>query len=349
MNPPPIQYTRAADGARIAYRSTGGDGVPFILTPFPFNNLDRMWRQHTNLSLYEPLAQRFRLVHYDSRGQGMSTRELGSDHGYEDFALDLQAVVDELQLERFILFAGLFGGHMSIRYAVAHPDRVRALVLTAMAVDNPLGRISRYEDLARKDWEMAMHSFIAGNFRIGDSEGDAASIAYFRETLSQEGFLTMVRACRRSNITSALAAVKCPTLVVTGPMHGPMLEDMRKIAEAVPHSSLVLLDSGNWMSEVYTNDGSVPAIVPAIDEFVQGLDSTPMPPLNPASLPGNLLSRRELDVLRLVAEGKTNRDIAEALTISERTVINHLSNIFTKTGAENRAGAAAYALRHGFL
>jgi two-component system response regulator DegU len=51
----------------------------------------------------------------------------------------------------------------------------------------------------------------------------------------------------------------------------------------------------------------------------------------------------------LVAQGKTNREIAAELFISERTVINHLSHIFIKTGAENRAGAAAFAIRHGLV
>src|SRR5579885_91986 len=59
------------------------------------------------------------------------------------------------------------------------------------------------------------------------------------------------------------------------------------------------------------------------------------------------LSAREAEVLRLVAQGKSNREIAETLVISERTVVNHLVNIFNKTGVENRAGAAAFAIRHG--
>ena len=58
------------------------------------------------------------------------------------------------------------------------------------------------------------------------------------------------------------------------------------------------------------------------------------------------LSAREVEVLRLVAQGKINREIAAALVISERTVINHLSHIFAKTGTDNRAAATAYALRH---
>jgi DNA-binding CsgD family transcriptional regulator len=61
------------------------------------------------------------------------------------------------------------------------------------------------------------------------------------------------------------------------------------------------------------------------------------------------LTRRELDVLRLVAEGQSNREIADALFLSEYTVARHLTHIFTKTGVENRAAAAAYALRHNVV
>ncbi|HRC62666.1 MAG TPA: helix-turn-helix transcriptional regulator, partial [Dehalococcoidia bacterium] len=59
------------------------------------------------------------------------------------------------------------------------------------------------------------------------------------------------------------------------------------------------------------------------------------------------LSAREVEVLRLIVEGKTNREIAAALVISERTVANHLAHIFTKIDADNRAAAAAFALRNG--
>ena len=58
------------------------------------------------------------------------------------------------------------------------------------------------------------------------------------------------------------------------------------------------------------------------------------------------LSPREAEVLRLVTQGKSNREIAEELVISERTVANHLASIFHKTGVENRAAAAAFAIRH---
>lgn len=59
------------------------------------------------------------------------------------------------------------------------------------------------------------------------------------------------------------------------------------------------------------------------------------------------LSRREAEVLRLVAAGKSNRAIALQLAISEKTVARHVSNIFTKLGVVSRAAATAYAYEHG--
>ena len=59
------------------------------------------------------------------------------------------------------------------------------------------------------------------------------------------------------------------------------------------------------------------------------------------------LSERELEVLALLAEGLTNREIGSRLGISEKTVTNHLTNVFTKANLENRAAAVAFAVRHG--
>src|SRR5207248_10487626 len=58
------------------------------------------------------------------------------------------------------------------------------------------------------------------------------------------------------------------------------------------------------------------------------------------------LTGRELEVLRLVAAGISNRSIAEKLVLSEKTVARHVSNIFTKPGLSNRAAATRYAYEH---
>lgn len=80
-------------------------------------------------------------------------------------------------------------------------------------------------------------------------------------------------------------------------------------------------------------------------EQLRALPSQPL--RRPAApLPAGL-SGREASVLRLVAEGKSNREIAEVLALSEKTIANHLTGIFNKIGVDNRAAAAVFAVRHG--
>ena len=71
-------------------------------------------------------------------------------------------------------------------------------------------------------------------------------------------------------------------------------------------------------------------------------------PIAPASLPDGL-SPREVQILRLVASGLTNREIGATLFISEHTAAKHVSNILTKTGCSNRTDAASYAHRHALV
>ena len=59
------------------------------------------------------------------------------------------------------------------------------------------------------------------------------------------------------------------------------------------------------------------------------------------------MSQREVEVLRLVAAGKSNREVAEELFISLNTVANHVRNILNKTGAANRTEASAFAHQQG--
>jgi DNA-binding CsgD family transcriptional regulator len=72
----------------------------------------------------------------------------------------------------------------------------------------------------------------------------------------------------------------------------------------------------------------------------------PSEPGRRTSLPAGL-SERELTILLLVAAGKSNPEIARELALSRKTVANHLTSILNKTGSENRAAAAVFAVRHG--
>ena len=73
----------------------------------------------------------------------------------------------------------------------------------------------------------------------------------------------------------------------------------------------------------------------------ESIDSVPVEP------PPDGLTPREIEVLRLIANGRSNREIATELVISFNTVTNHVKNILGKTGCANRTEAAAYAIPRG--
>ena len=61
------------------------------------------------------------------------------------------------------------------------------------------------------------------------------------------------------------------------------------------------------------------------------------------------LTRREIDVLKMIASGSFNKEIASTLNISERTVKNHVSNIFKKIEVSDRTQAAVFAIKNGII
>jgi predicted ATPase/DNA-binding CsgD family transcriptional regulator len=87
----------------------------------------------------------------------------------------------------------------------------------------------------------------------------------------------------------------------------------------------------------------------ALARGLSNIPETGERPAAPESLAPGRLSTREREVLRLVARGQSNAEIATELVLSVRTVEKHVANIYTKIGARGRADAATYALRHGFI
>jgi DNA-binding CsgD family transcriptional regulator/tetratricopeptide (TPR) repeat protein len=87
--------------------------------------------------------------------------------------------------------------------------------------------------------------------------------------------------------------------------------------------------------------------VAALQEQIQSRPRRGDRPVTPTYPDG--LTQREVEVLCLIAQGKTDREIAEELVISFRTVGNHVSNILNKTNTANRTEAATYAARHGLV
>jgi DNA-binding CsgD family transcriptional regulator len=88
--------------------------------------------------------------------------------------------------------------------------------------------------------------------------------------------------------------------------------------------------------------------MPVLLERARALGAPGAPGGGP-DLPPDDLSWREVDILRLVAVGRSNREIGLELSISGHTVANHVRSILRKTGAANRTEAAGYAYRHSLI
>jgi DNA-binding CsgD family transcriptional regulator len=195
----------------------------------------------------------------------------------------------------------------------------------------------------RGSWELFVRT-LSENFGVGDPELDARRV---RESVTPEDFITDQNAVRKCNLRPVLPLLNVPTLVL-GTRNSPLApasEDLwRGAAGLIRNSRSVLFDDGRVIGGLSTDSGIPPAAAAMID-FFDGL-ATGQAEAHHQS-PAGLLSTRELEVLRLLAAGRSNQQIADDLVISLNTVRRHVSNVFDKTGAANRAQAAVYAKEHG--
>src|SRR2546422_6632879 len=151
---PRIQFAKTSDGLNIAYY-TVGDGPPFVHTPGAITNVQSDWRSPGRRQWYERLANNYRVIRYDRRGTGLSTRRV-DDYSVEALMRDIEAVADHLGLRQFALWGAGFSGPAAMACAALHPERVSKLVLyNADARGSEIlglqDETTRY--LLERDWE----------------------------------------------------------------------------------------------------------------------------------------------------------------------------------------------------
>jgi DNA-binding CsgD family transcriptional regulator/pimeloyl-ACP methyl ester carboxylesterase len=354
MRVPRITYARSSEGVSLAF-TVAGEGPPLVFVPWvPFSNLRMEWQNPLLRGVFDRLALRLTLVHYDGRGTGHSQRDV-TDLSLEAMVSDLEAVIGRAGLAEVSLLGQYNSCPHAIAYAARHPEKVKRMVLFAGSARGWNAMSARQTQallsLIEQDWDMFADT--AAHQWMGWSAGEAgrAIAEGIRGAVTPQTARATMQAASAADVTELLPRVAAPTLVLhPRDMTQIPVEVARSLAMDLPRGRLVLLEGaqpvlfGEDPGEVVTLlmdficDGIAPAGVAPPAAGAAG---------SRAGLASNGLSQRELEVLRLVAAGESNAQIARRLGLSTHTVERHVANLYRKIGARGRADATAYALRSG--
>ena len=264
---PRIQYAKTKDGVSIAFCAMG-EGIPFVQIPAAFSHLQLEWQLPEYRAWYERLAAKRKLVRYDTRGAGLSEREV-SDFSLDAQVLDLEAVVDRLGLEKFALLAGFIQGPAGITYAARHPERVSHLLLwcswanAADAYRSP--QAQSIVALRDKDWKT--YTETAAHVLLGWSAGEPARrfAELMRESITQEVARAAIGASMQFDVTALLPELRVATLVAQRRQVAfPDVDIARGLASRIPDARLLVIEGESILPAV----GDVDAVLTAIDEFL---------------------------------------------------------------------------------
>jgi pimeloyl-ACP methyl ester carboxylesterase/DNA-binding CsgD family transcriptional regulator len=347
-----IRFCRSRDGTRLAY-AIHGSGPPLVVASCWLSHLQHDWQSPVWRHFLDDLGALATVIRYDERGFGMS------DWSVDDFSLearrsDLESIVEAARLDRFALLGMSGGSAVAMAYAIAHPERVTRLVLYGTVCGEPvvregdaLAEEETYRSMIRVGWakdDPVFRRVFTTRF-IPDATEE--QMRWFddlqRMSTSPENAVASRIARQAVDIAGDLHRITAPTLILQAVGDRmATFDNAVAVSATVDGARLVALDSRNHILL-----SSEPAWATFLDEVTAFLEPDR---LATAQSSGDLaqLSAREREVLGLCADGRTNEEIAEALTLSPRTVERHLSNIYLKlgvTGSAARAAAVARFLR----
>ncbi len=344
-----IRFATNRPGGRIAF-ATSGHGTPLIKTSNWLNHLQFDWGSPVWRHWLKELSGRHTLIRYDELGCGLSDWNV-NDLSFETLFEDLETVVQAAGHERFALLGISQGAATAVSYAAKYPERVTHLIIHGGYVRGRLKRGPTPADLERVNlllklvelgWDgsnVAFRQFFTTQFIPGATlEQQQWFNELARVSTSTRNALDLLRVVHGIDAQDQLPHVQCPALVLhpRGDQVVPF-DEGRLIAAGIPRARFVPLESNNHL---LLEDE------PAWGRFLDELRAFLPEREADASLAS--LTARERDLLELIAQGRDNTQIAATLTLSAKTVRNHITSIFAKLEVENRAQAIVLAREAGF-
>ncbi len=348
-----IRYLRTRDGVQVAWAEAGA-GPTLIKAANWLTHLDYEWESPVWRHWIRFFSDHFRFVRHDERGCGMTDWNVG-DLSFARWVEDLEALVEVVDPKEPFALLGISQGAAScIAYAARYPERVSRLVLygayargTYRRGDPDKERLYRaLIDMTSLGWGKDNPAFRQVFTSRFIPEATEEQVGWFnelcRKTTSPEIAARLLEARANIDVVSLLGEVRAPTLVVHSRDDDVVpIAEGHILAAGIPGAQFIELDSKNHI---------LLETEPAWERFCREvLDFMELKSGAVGEDPAfDSLTAREREVLALITEGLGNAAIAERLAISEKTVRNHVSNLFDKLGVWTRSQAMVFAHDHGF-
>ncbi len=347
-----IRYLQASDHVKLAWAETG-TGPVLVKASNWLSHLEYDWESPIWNHWLRFFADRFRFVRYDERGCGMSDWSV-DNLSFDRRLADLEAVIEAAGIrEPFALLGISQGAAICIAYAIRYPERVSRLVLYGAYARGARSRndpeqdrfFQAVVDVIRVGWAQdnpAFRQVFTSRFIPGASN---EQVKWFndlcRKTSSASAAAALLESRGNMDVTDLLPQVRTPTLVLHGRNDEVVpIAEGRLIAALIPGAQFVELDSRNHV--LLEGEGAWQRFQDEVGAFL-GVATPATEDTTFAAL-----SPREREILTRLTEGLSNAEIAERLGVSEKTVRNHLSNLFDKLGVWSRAQAIVLARDRGF-
>jgi class 3 adenylate cyclase len=336
---PRIQYTHTADGVSIAFW-TLGEGVPVVQMPNPpWSHMLLEWQNPDQRRWYERMAEKRKVIRYDGRGNGLSDRNV-TDYSVDAHVLDLEAVVDRLGVQRFVLAGTFTACSIAIAYAARHPEAVSHLVLWCPWARPRGARAHALRALIEGDWELFLETVAHAAFGWWTDEEAHRQVAYMRECVTAEAARAIFSALGEFDVATVLTQVRSPTLILQR-RQGTLLlgvEVATGLASGIPDARLVLLEGASVAPWV----GDEEAVLAAFDEFLG--DSEPAPAARGALSrePGDLVTILFTDV-----EGSTA--LTERLGDAKAREVLRNHERIVRDALKAHGGAEVKGMGDGFM
>jgi len=343
-----VRFTEL-NGRRVAW-ATVGEGPPLVMGGWWMSHLELDWGNRRFRDFVTALGRYRTVVRYDPPGTGLSDRDGPPPMGLDDAVEVLAAVVRAVGAESVELFAGSAGGPIAARYAAEHPRQIERLVLygsylNGAAIADPAAR-EMLTNLIRRHWGLGSR-VLADVFMPSATAAERDEFVSFqRDSAPADLAARSLEATYTFSVEDSAGRIRSPTAVLHRKNDRAIPFELgRQLAARIPGAVFVALDGADHLPW----HGDAGAVVRAALRFA-GVDRPEVEIAPPTAAPADTdLSARELEVLRLVADGLSDAEIAERLVLSPHTVHRHVANIRTKLGLASRAAAAAHAARLGLL